>query len=283
MAEKIFTPQGQGPNPKWTEVEHLPKWDEEFYHVYTARKHGKWVMLKTLRPEFRDTELGREMIRKEFDARYDLSHPNIVMINDFEDVPEVGFSIICDDVYGTSLRELIDQKKVTEAHIEQLRNRLPSALQYIHEKHLAHHPIRPETIIFTQDVDNLKLIDVGFEQRPHLTPADASQDVAACGRIILEALDALPDGGKRHPQMQHIAERCAKATPRHNPYPNIPKLQMALNHQKHDMLYLVIIAFLLVMVGWLAWVAHQTKNTQPVKVYPEVEQSAPAPENGLQH
>ena len=23
--------------PKWTEIEHLPEWDEEFYDVYTAK------------------------------------------------------------------------------------------------------------------------------------------------------------------------------------------------------------------------------------------------------
>ena len=38
------------PQEKWTEIEHLPEWDEEFYHVYTAKKFGKWLMLKTLRP-----------------------------------------------------------------------------------------------------------------------------------------------------------------------------------------------------------------------------------------
>lgn len=41
------------PDGKWTEIEHLPEWDEEFYNVYTAKKHGKWVMLKALRPELR--------------------------------------------------------------------------------------------------------------------------------------------------------------------------------------------------------------------------------------
>ena len=51
--------------PKWTEIEHLPEWDEEFYEVYTAKKHGKWVMLKTLRPEYRDKEEFLEMIGKE--------------------------------------------------------------------------------------------------------------------------------------------------------------------------------------------------------------------------
>lgn len=23
--------------PKWTEIEHLPEWDEDFYEVYTAK------------------------------------------------------------------------------------------------------------------------------------------------------------------------------------------------------------------------------------------------------
>ena len=48
--------------PKWTEIEHLPEWDEDFYEVYTAKKHGKWVMLKTLRPELRDKPENPEMI-----------------------------------------------------------------------------------------------------------------------------------------------------------------------------------------------------------------------------
>ena len=68
---------------RWTEIEHLPEWDEEFYLVYTARKLGKWVMLKTLRPELRDDEKYVRMIEQEFDVRYNLAHPNIVMINDF--------------------------------------------------------------------------------------------------------------------------------------------------------------------------------------------------------
>ena len=39
---------------RWTEIEHLPEWDEEFYDVYTAKKFGKWVMLKTLKPQYKD-------------------------------------------------------------------------------------------------------------------------------------------------------------------------------------------------------------------------------------
>ena len=47
------------------------------------RLMANMVMIKTLKPEFRDMPEYRAMIEKEFDTRYNLAHPNIVMINDF--------------------------------------------------------------------------------------------------------------------------------------------------------------------------------------------------------
>ncbi|MDE7125740.1 MAG: serine/threonine-protein kinase, partial [Muribaculaceae bacterium] len=131
---------------KWTEIEHLPEWDEEYYDVYTAKKYGKWVMLKTLKPEFRDKPEFQAMIEKEFEVRYNLASPHIVMINDYENVPGVGMSIITDDVYGDSLRKLISEKKVTPANIDKLRHQLVDAMEYIQNNPLVHHPIRPESI-----------------------------------------------------------------------------------------------------------------------------------------
>ena len=131
--------------PKWTEIEHLPEWDEEFYEVYTAKKHGKWVMLKTLRPEFRDSEAHKAMIEKEFDVRYNLAHPNIIMINDFEEVPGLGMCIITDDVYGDSLRKLLDKGQVDADIQQKIIMRLVDAIGYIQTNHIVHHPIRPET------------------------------------------------------------------------------------------------------------------------------------------
>ena len=103
-------------HPRWTEIEHLPEWDEEFYHIYTAKKFGKWVMMKTLRPEYADDPRYQAMIEQEFDVRYSLAHPNIVMINDFEDVPGVGRCIVTDDVYGDSLRKLIYEQRPSLSH-----------------------------------------------------------------------------------------------------------------------------------------------------------------------
>ena len=239
--------------PKWTEVEHLPEWDEEFYHVYTAKKHGKWVMLKTLRPEFKDDPAARAMIEKEFDVRYNLSHPNIVMINDFEDVPEVGQSIITDDVYGDSLAKLIKENKVTAHHIEELRERLPQALQYIHDNHIVHHPLRPETVIFTEKIGNLKMIDVGFEQRPELSPRRVSDDIEAVGRLMVAALDACPSEGQRGSHLRRVAEKCARNSSARKPFRDITDVRTALEGRSREKFNIFIIAFLVVMIAIIAW------------------------------
>lgn len=228
---------------KWSEIEHLPQWDEEFYLVYTAKKHGKWVMLKTLRPELRDKPEYERMIEKEFDVRYNLSHPNIVMINDFEDVPGVGRSIITDDVYGLSLRRLLDEGKLEDKHFDQLLTRLPAALEYIQQNHLAHHPIRPETIIFTENIGNLKLIDVGFDQKNSLSHSSTDDDIFNYGLILTEVLEKT---GRSDTRLHRIAAHCM-APDRRQRFRDIQGLQIALAGQSSRRLYIGVIIFLAVM------------------------------------
>lgn len=235
--------------PRWTEIEHLPEWDEEFYDVYTAKKFGKWVMLKTLKPQFKDDPDMMAMLEKEFDVRYNLAHPNIIMINDLEDVPGIGRCIITDDVYGDSLAKLIREGKVEQHHLDQLRNQLVDALEYIQTNHLAHHPLRPENIIFTENIGNLKLIDVGFEQRESLTTGESSDDILNYGRVIKEVLDKtdLSD-----PALRRMADRCID--PRRRPV-NAHHLRMLLAGHNFNKLYLWIIGFLSIMVIVLVWMS----------------------------
>lgn len=230
---------------RWTDIELLPAWDEEYYDVYQAKKFGKWVMLKTLKPQFRDLPEYQAMIEKEFDVRYNLSHPNIVMINDYEDVPGLGRCIITDDVYGDTLRSLLDNNKLTDLHYEQLLTRLTLAMEYIQQNHLAHHPIRPETIIFTEDIGNLKLINVGFDQKRSLSHEDTSDDIVSFGNIMLEVLKKT---GRHDPNVHRIAERA-----RRNGYPDVQALQMALRGRSNQKLYIIIIAILSILTIVLAW------------------------------
>lgn len=234
---------------RWTEIEHLPDWDEEFYDIYTAKKFGKWVMLKTLKPQYRDNPEYQAMIEREFDTRYNLAHPNIVMINDFEDVPTVGRSIVTDDVYGDTLRKLINEKRVTLAHIGQMRHQLVNALAYIQTNHIAHPPLKPENIIFTENVGNLKLIDVGFEQRPSLSRRELSEDIRCYGEVLGEALDAC---GCDDPTLRRVVRRCTDPNPAHR-FSGIEQLHFALEGRSQKRFYILVAAILAVMVMLVAW------------------------------
>lgn len=244
---------------KWTEIEHLPEWDEEYYDVYTAKKHGKWVMLKTLKPAYKDDPRFQAMIEKEFDVRYNLAHPNIVMINDFEDVPTLGRCIITDDVYGLSLRKLLNEGKVEPMHLDKVCSQLVEALDYIQRNHIVHFPVRPETIIFTENINNLKLIDVGFDQRESLTPASAAEDIYCFGEVLKQVLDVVP-GAPAY--LRRIADKCTAANPADR-YRSIHALRMALAHRSDNKLYIAIIAFLVVMLGLLAWLQSPWGPKQP--------------------
>lgn len=237
--------------PRWTEIEHLPEWDEKYYDVYTAKKFGKWVMLKTLKPDLKDKPEMQAMLEKEFDVRYNLAHPHIIMINDLEDVPGIGRCIITDDVYGDSLAKLLREGRVTEEHIKKLRNQLVDALEYIQNNHLQHHPLRPENIIFTENIGNLKLIDVGFEQQKSLTPKDTSEDIYNYGMVVKQVLDQT---GIEDSALRRVSDRCIDPDPRKR-YRSVHDLRMALANRTDRRIYLLIIAFLSLMVLVLIWLS----------------------------
>lgn len=258
----------QATQQKWTEIEHLPEWDEEYYDVYTAKKHGKWLMLKTLKPAYKDDPRFQAMIEKEFDVRYNLAHPNIIMINDFEEVPGLGMCIITDDVYGESLQKLIDTGKVDEEIVGKVVTNLVQALEYIQTNHIVHHPLTAGRVIFTENIRNLKVIDVGFDQKHHLTPADAREDIYNFGVILKKTLDAVPGGGD--PSLRKIADRCM-AGDESRRYRDVQALKSALNNNSNNKLYVTVIIFLVIMVAVLAWLSSSKAPAEPEAV--KVEQA----------
>lgn len=234
------------PSGKWSDLTLLPEWEEQFYDVYTVRKHGKWVMLKTLKKEYADKPEYQQMLEKEFETRYNLAHPNIVMVNDFEEIPGLGKAIITDDVYGYSLRRLIDEKRLTPRIVHRLKTQLLDALDYIQENHIVHHPITPESIIFTEYNENLKLINVGYDQTSSLSVQDTHKDIESYGRVLAEVLDNLPEA---LPRLRKIAN---KATDKAHPYRSFMDLQLDVQKRSSAVLY-ICLAAIVAMVLLLVW------------------------------
>ncbi|MBD5418790.1 MAG: hypothetical protein HDR48_01990 [Bacteroides sp.] len=230
------------PTGKWSDLTLLPEWEEEYYDVYTVRKHGKWVMLKALKKEYAEDAKYLDMLEKEFETRYNLAHPNIVMVNDFEDVPGVGKAIITDDVYGYSLRRLIDEKRLTPRIVKRLQTQLLDALDYIQENHIIHHPITPESIIFTEYNENLKLINVGYDQTSSLSEQDTRQDIESYGKVLEEVLDNLPES---LPRLRKIAN---KAQDKAKPYRSVMDLQLDMQRRSSSTLYIFLACFIAIML-----------------------------------
>ncbi len=234
------------PSGKWSELYLMPEWEEKYYDVFTVKKHGKWVMLKALKKEYADIPEFQAMLEKEFDVRYNLCHPNIVMVNDLEIVPGVGKAIITDDVYGYSLRRLIDERRLTPKIVHRLETQLLDAMEYIQENHINHIPITPETIIFTEYSENLKLTNVGFDQSGSLSEQDTRQDIESYGKVISEVLDNLPT---TLPRLRKIAHKCSD---KHS-YRTVADLQLALEKRSSSQLYVIICVFIALMIGLLVW------------------------------
>ena len=121
-------------------------------------------------------------------------------------------------------------------------------MDYIQSNHIVHHPIRPERIIFTENIGNLKLIDVGFDQKEHLEPTDAAEDIYNYGLVLKEVLDSVDE---EYPNLRKIAERCTDPNPSRR-YHDVQDLHLALERRTGNHLYLMIIIFLALMILFLA-------------------------------
>lgn len=235
------------PSGKWSDLTLLPEWEEEIYDVYTVKKHGKWVMAKALKKQYADNPHYRKILEKEFDTRYNLAHANIVMVNDFEVIPGIGMAIITDDAYGYSLRRLIDEKRLSPQIIHRLETQLLDAMEYIQENHIVHHPITPETIIFTEYTQNLKLINVGYDHSSQLSVQDTKSDIMSYGKVIEEVLDHLPAS---LPKLRRISNR---AKDPEGPYDTVADLQLAVERRRSSSIYIWLSCFIVVMLGLLIW------------------------------
>lgn len=235
------------PSGKWSDLTYMPEWQEEYCDVYTVKKHGKWVMLKALKKEYAGNPEYQAMLEREFDTRYNLAHANIVMVNDFENVPGVGMAIITDDVYGYSLRQLIDEHRLTPLIVHRLQTQLLDAMQYIQENHIVHDPITPESIIFTEYTENVKLINVGRERAHHMSRREMTDDIAAYGKILNEVLDHLPTS---MPRLRMIAKRCQE---KNSPYHTIADVQMAIERRSSAQIFILVCTFIVLMACLLMW------------------------------
>lgn len=98
--------------------------------LYKAQKSGKYHILKTLKPIYKDNPVYQGLLQKEFQISYPLSHPHIVQTIGFEEIPGIGSSIIMEYIDGIHLREYLNSKNYNSHVILKILDELCQALSY---------------------------------------------------------------------------------------------------------------------------------------------------------
>lgn len=137
--------------------------------LYSATCLGKKIILKGLKPEFKNERFYQDLLKKEFEISHSLDHPNIVKTIDFQNIPNLGDCIVMEYVEGSTLKEFIEGRKVTESQsrkakdvYEKIFNELLDAMDYFHSKQIIHRDLKPSNILITNNGNNVKIIDFGL-------------------------------------------------------------------------------------------------------------------------
>lgn len=212
---------------QWTHITPLSKSATGMMAVLRARRYGKWHVLKTLQPAYRDDPAAQAMLRKEFDIAFTLSHPAIAAVIGLEQVPALGQCIVQEWVDGGTLRECLAAGRIDAETAVDVLTQLLGALDYLHSRGVTHRDLKPSNIMLTADGRRVKIIDFGVSDTaghavfkgpagtrryaaPEVLqgePGDARADLYSLGVIAAQINDALP---RHHRGIARLAAACTQ-------------------------------------------------------------------------
>ncbi|MBL9127146.1 MAG: serine/threonine protein kinase, partial [Verrucomicrobiales bacterium] len=130
--------------------------------VYRARQPDldRWVALKILPAGSDAGPASAERFNREARALARLSHPNIVAVFEFGQVPGYHFFLM-EFVDGANLRQLVRQGRVSGKEALRIVPQICDALQYAHDQGVVHRDIKPENVLLDRQ-GRIKIADFGL-------------------------------------------------------------------------------------------------------------------------
>lgn len=247
---------------------------------FRVNRHGKWLLMKRLKPEFASNERCRQALLKEFEIGISIDHPNIVRYQYVADSAEELY-ILQDYVDGLTLDKFVEQHPDyfhQTSHRKRFLDELLSAVACLHAHQVLHLDLNPSNIIITTQGQSVKLIDLGMAlsdaftstyggtkgyQAPETTSTNgekptASADIYSIGCIMKFI------GSPR----KSVIRRCLNTDARLR-YQTVDELQHAINGRNRRWTVLLAIAVVLVAVFVLLLISRQ-KNNEKINIVPQL-------------
>jgi len=153
--------------------------------VYLAEdtKLNRQIALKIVKPEF-ETDVDRiERFKQEARAVSALNHPNIITIYSIEETASGNF-IATEFIEGQTLRERMDQRRLSWQEAVKIALQITRALKSAHSVGIIHRDIKPANIMIRQD-GLVKVLDFGLAKLTARDSADqAPREHTAPHRVM---------------------------------------------------------------------------------------------------
>lgn len=129
------------------------------------------VAIKILRRDLAIPEDVREglvvRMRHEAQAAARVTHPNLVVLHDMGEDPELGLYLVFELLEGPTLRERIAETRLRPREAAKLARELGGALAFAHARGVLHRDVKPDNIILTPT--GAKIADFGIARVPDST------------------------------------------------------------------------------------------------------------------
>ena len=213
----------EAPSESFPPVECIHRSKGGWSEIYRIDRAGRFRVLKALKPEFRGRTLYEQMLRKEYEIGYSLSHPCICETYGFVTHPDIGNAIEMEWVDGCPLEQQLDSGRPSRQEALRIAGQLCDALSYLHSRQVVHRDLKPSNILITHNGKNVKIIDFGLSDAdsyavlkgaagtrsyaaPELlagTPSDYRADIWSLGMIL----------GRLLPGRRSVSRKCMAEDP----------------------------------------------------------------------
>lgn len=133
-----------------------------FNVLYRGCKNGRFFIYKGLKPEYIANPVYEDLLKKDFDIGFSLTHNGICQYYAMIKHPDKGNCIVMEWIDGSTLEELIGRKSIDKSLARKIILEICDALEYMHSKQVIHRDLKPENILVTHNGKNVKIIDFGL-------------------------------------------------------------------------------------------------------------------------